>query len=1562
MNQVSGQKESFEGNPILFVKEVAKYFMDFLETDFHKRRFPKRSIKLKNEDNLQIGLNLHKYPSFCKLAWKAVNHVFNSDIIKHIEKGAYRTNIPNNLLDVIKLQVGKITNENLSSVMNRVVKDVEDNARLFKDDLDKALTTIFDNASKDIFQDLVLPFVNNLVKPIETLEVGDEDTIFSMEEELTAVLLKMVEDKITQLVKELIVGNRPDVLSSLKEIFRLKDVRSKIIDFFENFKVNDVFAELFDMDRNKGILDKQEFYFYFCDITFNKAKYPIFYIPFDIVKEHDSLTIQFDSEIYINKKALEYIAQEYNTYKGTRGNLKTIAERIIYLSQHKDDFVDVIQKIVSEISNFFQLNSTIDLKNSKKQIAKSLVVKVSNSCYFCLFDKSDEALVNDYEEMLEKMSESEDGELSNGFIELINDFIQKEPVSFNRLVEDEWGSIGTSDKLVYASPVPLNSEQRQILLALGKKDCRYATVEGPPGTGKSHTITAIVCDAILKDKSVLVLSDKKEALDVVEDKITETMNHVRMDKNFQNPILRLGKAGNTYSQILSTASIENIKTHYKVARQNASDLKERIDKHSNTLKEDIDSEILFYNKIHLRDIHEIINLDLTYKGSDLVFDFNEVHVVPNGSVDLRELRNHLLMIQEEFLKVENENIISGFLKLSANDFSDCNDFLEFLKSLLKIRNIIEKLRVFFKEKIKALNDFNEFSDKSFEVLENFIKRYENLKNKYFGYLFKWKEVEGINNNFKEVFPYVSYANPSKSLGRLKEICTILNYSCELKKELSSNITKRIDYLKLLHSCLIEQKNFAKLEDIPELIETVEEITGICKKYKKTAEINKIDLSKFSTLMQNKLTDISEAEFARQIAYLNLKRQITRNFNDIPQIDYVKQTKNLEELVTAQMTYVMDERAIDFYENSRNTAKSLREIIKNKQRFPRNEFDKLKEAFPCILAGIRDYAEFIPLEPNIFDLLVIDEASQVSIAQAFPALLRAKKIVIFGDRKQFSNIKAAHARSDANREYLNRLGSVFQKNVSTDPTKLARLGKFNIRTSILEFFEFVTNFRAQLMKHFRGYKELISYSNKYFYKNTLQVMKIRGKLIDEVLKFTIINHDGQVDPILNTNSLEVINIIAELNKLREDNVQVTVGIITPHTNQQKLLMEEISRLKDRDYFFDTLKLKIMTFDTCQGEERDVIFYSMVATREMDRLWGVFIKDLQSIDIEGEDIIKVQRLNVGFSRAKERMHFILSKQVDEFKGAIGEALRHYATAIEEAKKERSMSEVDDKSPKEKEVLHWFYQTEFWNKNKDNIGFFPQFRLGEYLKQLDISYVYPKYVVDFLLVYRDPKAKNEYKVIIEYDGFSEHFKNINDIDRYNYGEYYTDGDVYRQKVLMGYGYKFLRINKFNIGENPIETLNKRILGLLNGQVEQTEFLKGMHEDIEGLQNGSKKECPRCENLRDIEEFRDNALISGVSRYCKQCKTGKKKEETKSAKKEIEIEKIKGIFAKSTNNNFKLVTDAIANGKTLNIEYTSKYGRVTSRKIKPIAITGFLVKAHCYLRGDERTFNLNKMKIQNG
>ena len=171
------------------------------------------------------------------------------------------------------------------------------------------------------------------------------------------------------------------------------------------------------------------------------------------------------------------------------------------------------------------------------------------------------------------------------------------------------------------------------------------------------------------------------------------------------------------------------------------------------------------------------------------------------------------------------------------------------------------------------------------------------------------------------------------------------------------------------------------------------------------------------------------------------------------------------------------------------------------------------------------------------------------------------------------------------------------------------------------------------------------------------------------RFQWVKTDGRIATLQNTNPAEINFIIKELRALKNNKSKSSVGIITPHTNQQKLLMEKISTLRDKDYFFDEMRLKIMTFDTCQGEERDIIYYSMVANETDDKLWGVFIKDLNSIDIEEDSKIKAQRLNVGFSRARECMHFVLSKPLDQFTGSIGEALRHYHQVFEEAKQEKS-----------------------------------------------------------------------------------------------------------------------------------------------------------------------------------------------------------------------------------------------------------------------------------------------------
>jgi very-short-patch-repair endonuclease len=216
--------------------------------------------------------------------------------------------------------------------------------------------------------------------------------------------------------------------------------------------------------------------------------------------------------------------------------------------------------------------------------------------------------------------------------------------------------------------------------------------------------------------------------------------------------------------------------------------------------------------------------------------------------------------------------------------------------------------------------------------------------------------------------------------------------------------------------------------------------------------------------------------------------------------------------------------------------------------------------------------------------------------------------------------------------------------------------------------------------------------------------------------------------------------------------------------------------------------------------------MVATPTRDRLNTIFIKDIGNRDLEEDGSIRVQRLNVGFSRAKECMHFVLSKPVAEFKDEIGNAIKHYSKTLEDIKKGPDVSDVDPKSPKEKEVLQWIRETEFYVTNSDNIELKAQFSVGDYLKQISPFYQHPSYKSDFLLTYKD-RDNHYYQIIIEYDGFEHHFRNKDEVNELNYQYYYTDEDVYREKVLESYGYLFLRINKFNLGANPVQTLSNRL-----------------------------------------------------------------------------------------------------------------------------------------------------------
>lgn len=694
----------------------------------------------------------------------------------------------------------------------------------------------------------------------------------------------------------------------------------------------------------------------------------------------------------------------------------------------------------------------------------------------------------------------------------------------------------------------------------------------------------------------------------------------------------------------------------------------------------------------------------------------------------------------------------------------------------------------------------------------------------------------------EIDEYISTQNSKFYIEQERIHKKIEDIRTKLKKKTHTDYDKIIQNLKniiflqhnipsieeWIETALEITKRFSEVLEFIEKLPKNEQLQMLIKKSKSFTKYLNLDINapivkNFEILNKCSIEDIRSYK-----SFIEIKNSLENKFWNIPEDNYSTLRKDIENNATQEMIFKLDEKFIEYKRQRANDITRLRKLISSGKKIPWELFSDLRNAFPCILAGIRDYADYIPMDKWIFDIIIIDEASQVSIAQALPALIRGKQIVILGDQKQFSNVKSNQARKERNIEYQNDLEYTFKqyhlKWKSDEYGWLEKVRNFDIKKSILDFAQSLHNYPCQLKKHFRSYPELISYSNKYFYANSLQCMKVRWKEITDVIKFKTLKPLKPEEFEDKTNPDEMHYILKEIFEMKQKWFQWTIGIISPYRDQVKLIQENLKKMAIYPQLESENQIKVMTFDTCQWEERDYIFYSMVANEYKDTLNFIFIKDFwEKLENDVEDMsTKIQRLNVGFSRAKECIHFVISKPLSEFDGEIWNALRHFKNELESVKKSKTTG-TDENSPMEKKIQEFFYLTEFYKALHSKIELIPQFEIGRYLQQLDPSYEHPFYKVDFLLIY-----EGKPRIIIEYDGFEEHFHNREWVTEYNFEQYMSSDDVYRQKVLEWYGYQFLRINKFNIGKDPIKTLSDRIVKMLfNGKMPSIDEIQDDYED---------------------------------------------------------------------------------------------------------------------------------------
>jgi len=120
-----------------------------------------------------------------------------------------------------------------------------------------------------------------------------------------------------------------------------------------------------------------------------------------------------------------------------------------------------------------------------------------------------------------------------------------------------------------------------------------------------------------------------------------------------------------------------------------------------------------------------------------------------------------------------------------------------------------------------------------------------------------------------------------------------------------------------------------------------------------------------------------------------------------------------------------------------------------------------------------------------------------------------------------------------------------------------------------------------------------------------------------------------------------------------------------------------------------------------------------------------------------------------------------------------------------------------------------TDFCKKRTgEHVKIVPQFKIGEYIRA-EYARQIPKYRVDFLMTYS--KGGKERTLILEYDGVEYHTKNPDIVTKHNFSQEYLDYDISRQIELESYGYRFLRLNKFNLRPEQVSETKTDVLNRL-------------------------------------------------------------------------------------------------------------------------------------------------------
>ena len=354
-------------------------------------------------------------------------------------------------------------------------------------------------------------------------------------------------------------------------------------------------------------------------------------------------------------------------------------------------------------------------------------------------------------------------------------------------------------------------------------------------------------------------------------------------------------------------------------------------------------------------------------------------------------------------------------------------------------------------------------------------------------------------------------------------------------------------------------------------------------------------------------------------------------------DEIMRTGNLHQLLKkiSALKGKQKRLAVDILRNRRRTA--LKELLcdqKKRQRLivhskslvsrkrvlqdrllEKEDFKPLLNAFPCWCTTTYAISNSLPLKPGLFDVVIIDEASQCDIASCFPVLYRAKKAVIVGDDKQLAHLSFLEKAKE--QSFLNQYGI---------DDKYQLMWRFRTN-SMFDLANYYSASPVLLDEHFRSSRPIIEFSSNEFYGGRIKIMRpYFDKKCPIELEYVT---DGTVDPEITRNMAESEAIIRKLQDIISEDAKnakdganpVSIGVISPFRGQVELIKKDILKTFSGD-IIQRHQIEVGTAHTFQGDERDVILMSWAIAQNAHAQSLTFLQ-------------KPNLFNVAITRARKRM---------------------------------------------------------------------------------------------------------------------------------------------------------------------------------------------------------------------------------------------------------------------------------------------------------------------------------------